>query len=110
MVKSKWRGNDIYFDGDTWRYSKDDVMVRNNVNISCGYCGKEPTEDGHDGCIGELMGLMNACCGHGETEDAYVQFLDKTCVRGIDAVIIMDILKDWSNAGENKEEWLKELF
>jgi hypothetical protein len=30
------------------------------------------TENGHDPCIGELSGVMNACCGHGETDMAYI--------------------------------------
>lgn len=40
---------------------------------NCGYCGLDRTEQGHDGCIGELKGVMNACCGHGQTSTAYVQ-------------------------------------
>ena len=41
---------------------------------NCKHCGLNRTEQGHDGCIGELIGVMNACCGHGEVEHAYVQF------------------------------------
>lgn len=40
----------------------------------CGHCGIKRTSDGHDGCIGTLSGVMNACCGHGEDRMAYVQF------------------------------------
>jgi len=42
----------------------------------CGHCGLKRTPEGHDGCIGTLPNVMNACCGHGETEMAYVQFWD----------------------------------
>jgi hypothetical protein len=41
---------------------------------TCGRCGLERTVDGHDGCIGFLPGVANACCGHGEEDCAYVQF------------------------------------
>ena len=41
---------------------------------NCKHCGLNRTEQGHDGCIGELVGVMNACCGHGEVKMAYVQF------------------------------------
>lgn len=42
---------------------------------SCGHCGLSRTPEGHDGCIGTLPGVTNACCGHGGTaEGAYVQF------------------------------------
>ncbi len=40
----------------------------------CGHCNLKRTKEGHDGCIGTLKGVMNACCGHGETKVAYVQF------------------------------------
>jgi hypothetical protein len=40
----------------------------------CGHCEKKRTSEGHDGCIGTLENVMNACCGHGESNLAYVQF------------------------------------
>lgn len=40
----------------------------------CGHCNLKRTPEGHDGCIGELKGVMNACCGHGEDRMSYVQF------------------------------------
>lgn len=40
----------------------------------CGYCKKYRTKEGYDGCIGKLENVKNACCGHGETKQAYVQF------------------------------------
>ncbi len=51
---------------DTWR------------DRPCGHCGMHFTDEGHDGCLGELPGVMNACCGHGETRCAYVQFPDNS--------------------------------
>lgn len=45
----------------------------------CGHCGLARTPEGHDGCLGTLPDVMNACCGHGgQAEGAYVQFLDGT--------------------------------
>lgn len=40
----------------------------------CSHCNKNRTPEGHDGCIGTLPNVMNACCGHGEDSVAYVQF------------------------------------
>lgn len=40
----------------------------------CEHCGLNRTKQGYDGCIGELQGVMNACCGHGQDSTAYVQF------------------------------------
>lgn len=43
----------------------------------CLHCKKHRTPEGHDGCIGTLKNVMNACCGHGETKHAYIQFNHK---------------------------------
>lgn len=40
----------------------------------CGHCGRSNTPEGHDGCLGTIEGVMNACCGHGIDSAAYVQF------------------------------------
>lgn len=48
-------------------------------------------------CLGSLAGVMNACCGHGDITEAYVQFLDGFCIRGRDAKIVLGILKKWNN-------------
>lgn len=45
---------------DTWR------------DRPCGHCGKGWSAAGHDGCLGTLPGVSNACCGHGLVGDAYV--------------------------------------
>jgi len=52
----------------------------------CGHCGKKRTPEGHDGCIGTLENVMNACCGHGETKMAYVQFWDGKIIDGKEAL------------------------
>lgn len=45
--------------------------------MCCNICKKCRTIEGHDGCIGTLENVMNACCGHGISEEAYVQFNHK---------------------------------
>jgi len=41
----------------------------------CKRCKQGPTKDGHDGCLGTLPGsIMNACCGHGDNGQAYIQY------------------------------------
>lgn len=59
----------------------------------CGHCDKFQTKEGHDGCLGTLPGVFNACCGHGETKDAYIQYMDKTTIHGEEATAILKILK-----------------
>jgi len=73
---------------------KDMNRQNGRINIGkCNECGELPTLEGHDFCLGELPGLMNACCGHGDKESAYVQFLDTSCIRGKSACVIIEELK-----------------
>lgn len=37
----------------------------------CSLCGLLPDENGHDACLGDLLGIVSACCGHGDAERAY---------------------------------------
>jgi hypothetical protein len=53
---------------------------------TCGHCGLKRTPEGHDGCIGTLKNVMNACCGHGENEVAYVQFWNNERIAGEEAL------------------------
>lgn len=63
---------------------------------SCGNCNKYSIKDGYeeyDACIGKLPHVMNACCGHGCDERAYVQFWSGFVVSGIDAIKIINKIK-----------------
>lgn len=63
MATSYSRGWEIHFVDDCWRY-KDSGKVC-DWNRPCKRCGKRPTADGHDACLGELENVSSACCGHG---------------------------------------------
>lgn len=65
---------------DTWR------------DRPCGHCGEHNTAEGHDGCLGTLPGVINACCGHGEAAGAYVQFEDGTELREGAAVAYFELM------------------
>ena len=54
--------------------------------MPCGYCGLLNTIEGYDGCIKRVANATNACCGHGITNDAYIQFSDGSCIRGDEAI------------------------
>lgn len=77
----------------TYRGYKLDGTKRDFDNLPCGYCGFNNTPEGHDWCLRTLIGTMNACCGHGDKNQAYIQFLDGECVRKQDALDIIKILK-----------------
>jgi len=59
----------------------------------CGNCGKHATSEGHDACLGALPGVMNACCGHGAPNEAYIQYPDGRTMHGPEALkLVMDLL------------------
>jgi hypothetical protein len=49
-----------------WRYCDDDTPVGNFR--PCPLCNKRRTAAGHDPCIGDLLNVYSACCGHGVVE------------------------------------------
>lgn len=49
--------------------------------MPCVKCGKLPTKENHDACLGTLPGVVDACCGHGVTE-AYINFENGLTLRG----------------------------
>src|SRR5690625_1901227 len=94
MSKSYLRGHEIELLNDEWVYSDTkEPTVQTYQHRPCGHCGEHNTKEGHDRCLGTLPGVMNACCGHGQTNEAYVQLLDGFSVHGKDAMKIMNILK-----------------
>jgi len=96
MVTSQFRGHVIEFIDNEWVYRDTKKSTAETYKErECGHCGLHYTEEGHDGCLGTLKGIMNACCGHGQDEDAYVQFMDGSGVRGEDAVTMLNILKKY---------------
>lgn len=79
------RGHKIVFNKE-WLY-EDTLTPVAGPSRPCGHCGMERTEEGHDGCLGTLLGdVMNACCGHGEEKMAYVQFWDGERLGGSAAI------------------------
>lgn len=56
----------------------------------CAHCKLTPTIDDHevyDGCLGKLKGnIMNACCGHGDSRIAYIQYWDGKRISGVKAI------------------------
>lgn len=86
------RGHEIYSKDGVYYYADTDEPTVGNRR-SCGYCGLADTSEGHDGCLGTLPGVMNACCGHGERQSAYVQFSDEKVVRGREALKTINNLR-----------------
>jgi hypothetical protein len=105
VVKSKYRGNEIEFNSKGWVFSDTKILVSDNKSRECGNCGLEQTKEGHDACLGELPHLMNACCGHGNNKDAYIQLMNGSSIHGEDAILLIEIFKQFNYL----EKTLKEM-
>jgi hypothetical protein len=81
MIKSKLRGRTIYYNNGEWFYLDNNEPTANNRR-NCGHCNLPDREDDIDPCLGKLPGVANACCGHGNPKNSYVQFENKVTIRG----------------------------
>ena len=87
-MKSQLRGHKIIFVNGMWIYADTKTPSAGNER-DCGHCGKRNSIEGHDGCLGTLPDVMNACCGHGEEQEAYIQYWDGCRIDGKDALNLM---------------------
>ena len=69
MVKAHSRRHVILFIDGQWVYEDTNELLSDNR--PCKRCGKLPTIEGYDACIGYVENAVSACCGHGE-EKGYV--------------------------------------
>jgi hypothetical protein len=72
----------------------------------CPHCRRPPfhcerCEEWHDGCLGHIDDATIACCGHGEVEDAYVGWPERSVV-GLGP-------EHWSEAREATADELRDL-
>ncbi|WP_424355852.1 hypothetical protein [Methanobacterium sp. MBAC-LM] len=57
------------------------VTKEDHKQLSCAYCGRLPTSQGHDACIANLPSVEYACCGH-HTNEGYLNFTNGIIIRG----------------------------
>ena len=90
-VSSTLRGNAITEIDGIWYYlDTKKPTVGGLSERPCGRCGKLRTAEGHDACLGTLPGIINACCGHGDPDAAYLQLQDGSIVVGEKMVEVMN--------------------
>ena len=92
-------GREMVYQGGTWAYLDDGVVAQFYVHgwpvvfrdgqryyvdtgecaegnpRPCSRCGRMPTPEGYDACLGYIPGAAGACCGHG-VEPGYVCMQD----------------------------------
>lgn len=62
-ARSYQRGHPIIWQSGKWVYEDDSSPI--TEERSCIRCGKMPTIEGYDACLGHIEGASSACCGHG---------------------------------------------
>jgi len=73
MTFAHLRGHLIYWDeaDNCWRYDDTDELAEHDR--PCIRCGRLPTPEGYDACLGFRSNVSAACCGHG-VEKGYIQY------------------------------------
>lgn len=93
-MSDHFRGHKIELKDGEWVYADTKQPVKDNwKELPCGECGLHFTDEGHDGCLGTLPTVKNACCGHGNVGEAYVQFNDGSRIDGQAALKTMEDFK-----------------
>lgn len=90
------RGHPIEWDAhhQQWRYADTQQLTGEaGQERPCFHCGQHATAEGHDPCLGTLPDVANACCGHGQEAEAYVQLEGGQVIRGRVALALIEILK-----------------
>ena len=63
MIISHCSGHKITFKKNKWVYLDTGKPI--SKERPCIKCGKMPTSEGYDACLGYIPGAISACCGHG---------------------------------------------
>ena len=79
------KGYPIIYQDDMWVYEDTQEPIKEAPRV-CRRCGRGPTDEGHDPCLGKLPGVDYACCGHGKPSQAYVRFTNGVSIRGFNNV------------------------
>ena len=85
-AKSTQRGYETEYIDGKWIYSDDKTLI--SIERPCKLCGEMPTSEGYDACLGYLLNVKSACCGHGIEEGYYLDELN--CARQT-----LDRLGEW---------------
>jgi hypothetical protein len=89
MLFWDWSRNedeDVY--SPTW-YADDGETVDGQYGVErpCPRCHETADDyDSPDPCLGQIPGVVGACCGHGNIEQAHVVFDDHSVLHGIAAI------------------------
>ena len=65
-------GHPVYYDyeREAWCFQDNNEPATEGAiqKRLCPKCGRPPTPEGYDACLGHIPGAVSACCGHGVYE------------------------------------------
>jgi len=96
-ARQNFHGHTIEYVDGRWQYSDG---IPSDEYRPCPRCGRLPTAEGHDTCLGVIPGVSAACCGHGRDEHAYIMYTDGRVVSGAAAVAVLSELRR-----DTREAW-----
>ena len=82
-ARSSIRGWPVFWNGSKWIY--DDTGSEFDDKRPCRHCGKLPTLEGYDACLGKLPNVWSACCGHSDKSRIIRKEIDYDRTIGIDS-------------------------
>ncbi len=65
MITAHIRGHAVSYYDELWRYIDTGEPSKTTPDRACVSCGRQPTREGYDPCIGYIRGAKSVCCGHG---------------------------------------------
>ena len=86
MTTTYSRGHKIYWNNNTrkWYYKDTGELFDADLPRPCKKCGKSEgavDKGKSDPCLGNLLGVKFACCGHGIRSQSYIVFENGITVR-----------------------------
>lgn len=63
MSATSYQGGHLIEYNKQWLYADDKSPI--SVKRPCVRCGRMPTPEGYDACLGYIPNVKSACCGHG---------------------------------------------
>lgn len=68
MITTYSRGHKVTCRGGGWVWADNGEPVDWKAQRPCARCGRMPTPEGYDACLGYIPDAAAACCGHGVLE------------------------------------------
>lgn len=101
-VTTHRRGHVTEWRGDQFVYA--DTGEPADHDRPCIRCGRGPTPEGHDACLGHIPGANSVCCGHGVHDPIFVFWGERLACLSDDALECAPGHREWCFLCDEEEE------